>query len=74
VVADPGQQPGGPGADDQANLGAPYAGLASLLKGGLVALGQPGPSRATARSSCSSMAKAMARSTSRWTREATADC
>jgi hypothetical protein len=42
VVANPGQQPGGPGPDDQADLGTPQADLAGLLKGGLVILGQPG--------------------------------
>ena len=42
MVADPGQQPGGPGADDQVNPGAPQADLAGLLQGGLVVLGQPG--------------------------------
>jgi hypothetical protein len=42
VVADPGQQPGGPAPDDQANLGALQADLASLLEGDMVVLGHPG--------------------------------
>jgi hypothetical protein len=42
VVADPGQQPGSPATDDQANLGAPQAHLAGLVEGGLVVLSQPG--------------------------------
>ena len=42
MVADPGQQPGGPAADDQVNLGVPQADLAGLVQGGLVILGQPG--------------------------------
>jgi hypothetical protein len=42
LVANPGQQPDRPAADDQANLDALQADLASLLKGGLVVLGQPG--------------------------------
>ena len=37
-----GQQPGRPGSDDQANLGAPQADLTGLLEGGEVVLGQPG--------------------------------
>jgi hypothetical protein len=42
VVADPGQQPGGPAADGQVNLGVYEADLAGLLKGGMVLLSQPG--------------------------------
>jgi hypothetical protein len=42
VVADPGQQPGGPGADDQATLGVRQADLTRRLKGGMVVAGQPG--------------------------------
>ena len=42
MVVDSGQQPGGPAAADQTNLGALQADLASLLKGDAVLLGQPG--------------------------------
>jgi hypothetical protein len=42
VVADPGQQPGGPATDNQADLSVPQADLASLVQGGLVVVGQPG--------------------------------
>lgn len=41
-MADPGQQPGRPGADDQVTLGVLQADLAGLLERGMVVLGQPG--------------------------------
>jgi len=42
VMVDSGQQPGGPAADDQVDLGALPADLAGLLEGDAVVLGQPG--------------------------------
>jgi hypothetical protein len=42
VVAGPGPQPGGPATDDEIDLGARQAGLAGLLEGGVIVLGQPG--------------------------------
>ena len=42
VVADPGQQPDGPAADGQADLGVAKAAVACLVEGGLVVVGQPG--------------------------------
>ena len=42
MLAGPGQQPGGPSPDDQADLGMSQADLAGLRKDGLVVLGQPG--------------------------------
>ena len=41
MVADPAQQPGRPGADDQVGLGVLQADLAGLVQGNLVVLGQP---------------------------------
>jgi hypothetical protein len=42
VEADPSQQPGGPAADGQVNLGISQTDLAGLLKGGMIVLSQPG--------------------------------
>jgi hypothetical protein len=72
-MADPGQQPGGPAADGRANLSVLQADLASLLKGDVVVLGQPG--QAGDRDVVALIdGKAKARSTSRSTLDGTAGC
>jgi hypothetical protein len=42
LVADPGQQPDGPAADGQVNVGVAKADVARLVEGDLVVAGEPG--------------------------------
>ena len=70
-VQHPGQQPDGPAADPQVDVGVAEAGITRQLQGVLVVVGQSSQAgRATARlSSHASTAMVMAGSTSRSTRE-----